>query len=114
MGGKAAEYARELERQAFEKTQAVQLPPTDPIRRAKVLDRVPAPKDTGAPNGTAGKADGADGGSIPGGASEGVPTPDSIPEVQPTSAQESRPAQPEGADEKPKAPRRPRPAKATE
>ncbi|MCP2015626.1 hypothetical protein L1280_002794 [Deinococcus sp. HSC-46F16] len=95
--GKATELARQREREAYEATRLAQLAPTDPIRRAKVLDGVPAPQDGGAPNGTAGKAGGADGEPIQGGASEGTPTPEHIPEVQPTTAQDSRPAKQDDA-----------------
>lgn len=92
MGGEATKMARLREQEAYEATRLTQLAPTDPIRRAKAQGGVPAPQDSGAPNGTAGKVDGADGEPIQGGASEGTPTPEHIPEVQPTTAQDSRPA----------------------
>ncbi|QLG11742.1 hypothetical protein HLB42_21560 (plasmid) [Deinococcus sp. D7000] len=102
MGGKAAELARQRELEAAQAAQFVQLAPTDPIRRAKVLDGVPTPAPGNAPNGTAKKADGADGSTAPvvtdpTADSQGVPTPEHMPEVEPTVAKDSRPAKVEGA-----------------
>lgn len=59
MAGEAAKLAQQREKEAYEARQVVVLRPTDPTNRAKHLDGVPAPADTGAPNGTAGKDAGA-------------------------------------------------------